>query len=95
VEGTRVGKSFIGWPGISDPINQLALGIHPYLTSPINTVGSWDSYFGNISAQYPVIATEWGANSGSPFAQTYWPTLSPQLLDYLKTKKIGLMALDA
>lgn len=92
VEGTRVGKSFIGWPGISDPLNQIALGIHPYLTSPINTVASWDSYFGNISAQYPVIATEWGANSGSPFAQTYWPTLSPQLLDYLKAKKIGLFA---
>lgn len=92
VEGTRVGKSFIGWPGISDPLNQIALGIHPYLTSPINTVASWDQYFGNMTATYPVIATEWGANSGSPFAQTYWPTLSPQLLDYLKAKKIGLFA---
>jgi hypothetical protein len=91
-EGTRVGKSFIGCPGLTDPLRQLAYGIHPYLTQPIKNPASWDRYFGDWAKTYPVVCTEWGANSGSPFAQPEWPTLSPQLLDYMKAHNIGQIA---
>ena len=91
VEGTRVGKSFIGFPGISDPLSQLAFGIHPYLNSPILDPTKWDSYFGNFSQTHVVIATEWSATSNSNFCESTWPTVSPQLLAYLKSHNIGVM----
>ncbi len=91
-EGTRVGKSFIGCPGLDDPLRQLAYGIHPYLTHPIKNPASWDRTFGDWAKKYPVVCTEWGANSGSPFAQPEWPALSSKLLEYLKAHDIGQIA---
>ena len=91
-EGLRVGKSFKGSPLLSDPLGQMAYGIHPYLNWPLHDPGVWDDYFGDLTATDPVIATEWNATSDSAFCQDHWPTNAPLMLDYLKAHGIGLWA---
>jgi hypothetical protein len=91
-EGLRVGKSFKNSPLLSDPLGQMAYGIHPYLNSPINDPASWDGFFGYLTATDPVIATEWNATSESAFCQAFWPTNAPIMLSYLKSHGIGLWA---
>lgn len=91
--GACSGRSFAGCPGLSDSRYQIAYGIHPYLISPILDPANWDSSFGNWSDTHPVLGTEWCADSGNSSCQAQWPTLSPQLLDYLWAHNIGMTAL--
>jgi Cellulase (glycosyl hydrolase family 5) len=94
-DGLRYGKSLYGAPDLVDPLGQLAYGVHPYLNKPINVATAWDTYFGTFAQTHVVIATEWGASSKSKSCLRSWPTLSPQLVSYLRAHRIGLAGLWA
>jgi hypothetical protein len=82
-----------GMPALTDPANpadpQLAYGIH-YPNLPIG-VTAWDKAFGNFSARAPVIVTEWDGAAITPGCTPGSPSQSVELIDYLASKRIGLI----
>jgi hypothetical protein len=73
----------------ADPANpQLAYGVHyPTLTGGLSR---WNTAFGNTSALYPVVVTEWDQNSTHDCIANA-PTASTMLLGYLMSKQIGVV----
>ncbi len=92
VPGLNGEQSLAGRMRVIDPVHradpQLAYGIH----YPSLTRGStfWDKAFGTASASIPVIVTEWDANSTTRCASNA-PTVAQLLLDYLASKRIGVV----
>ena len=68
----------------------IAYVTHPYQFKAADAT-SWDPAFGNLSATYPIIATEFGqANiSQAGGTQTCDGTFYTNIINYFKTKKIG------
>jgi hypothetical protein len=89
--------SLAGMPPVTDPANpynpQFAYGVHyPTLEGG---AGAWNSEFGKMSANEPVIVTEWYASSianpNTPHCVTREPALAAWLLAYLASKQIGVV----
>ncbi|HZE15347.1 MAG TPA: cellulase family glycosylhydrolase, partial [Mycobacterium sp.] len=79
INGVGWGGDDSGWlaHAPSDPAHQLIAGAHMYPCSncgPIST-SAWDSEFGPIGQQYPVLFGETGDSSAGP--ETYLPTFLP------------------
>lgn len=92
VPGLHSEQTLSGMPIPTDPANpfnpQLAYGIHyPSLNGGIN---QWNKEFGRLSVRVPVIITEWDQNSLRGCSANT-PAGSTLLLDYLISKKIGIV----
>jgi hypothetical protein len=92
VPGLAGEQALSGVPPISDPADpgdpQLAYGVH--YPSLIKGVTAWERAFGRVSARVPVILTEWDAN-GTTNCLANAPAAAQLLLDYLASKRIGLV----
>lgn len=64
----------------------------PHLTHTLREPDDWQPGFGFLSAQYPVVATEWTAVPGVRFCKPEWETTSPLLVDFLQSRYIGMLA---
>jgi len=95
-EAGQFGQRLDGIPLLHDPLGQVAYGVHPYLTHTLREPDDWQPGFGFLASQYPVVATEWIANSKVRFCKPEWATTSPQLMTFLQQRNIGVMgwALD-
>ena len=95
-EAGQFGQRLDGVPLLHDPLGQVAYGVHPYLTHSLRRPEDWEPGFGFLARQYPVIATEWIANSKVRFCKPEWGTTSAQLMWFLQQRDIGVMgwALD-
>jgi Cellulase (glycosyl hydrolase family 5) len=92
VPGLAGEQTLAGVPPIADPADpsdpQLAYGIHyPNLTTGVT---AWERAFGRVSAHLPVIVTEWDANATTNCLANA-PAAAQLLLDYLASKRIGLV----
>lgn len=92
VPGLKGEQSLAGRMRIVDPAHraepQLAYGVHyPSLS---RSIAYWDSTFGRTSAAVPVIVTEWDGNSTTNCVPNT-PTVAQLLLDYLASKRIGIV----
>jgi aryl-phospho-beta-D-glucosidase BglC (GH1 family) len=84
--------SYVAAAPIVDISNNVAYSTHPYPSGFENQHLSWDTAFGNLSAQYPVFATEYGYDipstdpliGGIPYHQV--------LIDYLEAHHISWTA---
>lgn len=106
VEGLFWGRSFFSAPEISDPLNKLVYGVHPYYADNYISKVDWDKHFGFLVKQgKPVLVTEWCAATGPPASKYPVPGIktSDQMtaeahsfLDYLESRHIGmcLFAID-
>ena len=92
----QFGQRLDGVPLLHDPLGQVAYGVHPYLTHTLREPADWEPGFGFLAGQYPVVATEWIANSKVRFCHPEWGSTSPQLLQFLQQRDIGILgwALD-
>lgn len=92
----QFGQRLDGVPLLHDPLGQVAYGVHPYLTHTLREPDDWQPGFGFLASQFPVVATEWVANSKVRFCKPEWETTSPQLLQFLQERDIGILgwALD-
>lgn len=88
----QFGQRLDGIPLVHDPLGQVAYGVHPYLTAILREPANWEPSFGFLASQFPVVATEWIANSRVVFCHPEWATTAPQLLDFLQAHGIGLLA---
>jgi hypothetical protein len=88
----QFGQRLDGIPLLHDPLGQVAYGVHPYLTHTLRSPADWEAGFGFLATQYPVVATEWTANSRVSFCHPEWATTAPQLLDFLQARDIGILA---
>jgi endoglucanase len=79
-------------PQLTDPIDQIAYAVHPYFSHRIFNERSWDMNFGDMAAKHPVIATEWNALSFLQNCNNDTPRFAANILAYLKSKRIGLVA---
>jgi hypothetical protein len=92
VPGLKGEQTLAGMPALSDPTNptdpQFAYGIH----YPSLSLGSlkWDHEFGNLSANAPVIVTEWDQNSSHDCVDNA-PERAELLMAYLAGKGIGIV----
>jgi hypothetical protein len=91
-DGAQFARNLTDVPRLRDPLGRVAYGVHPYFDGVDRDPSHWDSAFGSLSAEVPVIATEWNAHSSSPLCDSTWPAKAPQLLDYLANHNIGLFA---
>ncbi len=92
VPGLKGEQSLAGRMRIADPANradpQLAYGVHyPSLSRGVTY---WDTTFGTTSATVPVIVSEWDANSTTNCVPNT-PAVAQLLLDYLASKRIGIV----
>ena len=88
----QFGQRLDGSPLVHDPLGQVAYGVHPYLTAILRDPANWEPSFGFLANQFPVVATEWIANSKVVFCHPEWTTTAPLLLDYLQAHGIGILA---
>jgi len=95
-EAGQFGQRLDGMQPLHDPLGQVAYGVHPYLTHTLREPADWEPGFGFLARQYPVIATEWVANSTVGFCHPEWETTSPLLMTFLAERDIGVLgwALD-
>jgi hypothetical protein len=91
-EAGQYGQLLDGIPLVHDPLGQVAYGVHPYLTHSLRDPADWEPGFGFLASQYPVVATEWAANSRLSFCHPEWETTAPQLIDFLEAHDIGILA---
>ena len=95
-DGANAAGQLQGIPMLADPLGQLAYAVHPYYfkVSNVSTLATdtanWDLRFGYLTATAPVIATEW--NAGAASCTTGAAARVPDLLAYLETKGIPLLA---
>jgi hypothetical protein len=88
----QFGQRLDGIPLVHDPLGQVAYGVHPYLTHTLRDPSDWEPGFGFLANQFPVVATEWIANSKVVFCHPEWETTAPALLDFLQAHDIGILA---
>ncbi|HEY4408611.1 MAG TPA: cellulase family glycosylhydrolase, partial [Acidimicrobiia bacterium] len=88
----QFGQLLVGVPPLHDPLGQTAYGVHPYLTQGLRDPSDWEPGFGFLAGQYPVIATEWAADSKMGFCHPEWAQTAPQLVDFLQAHDIGMLA---
>ncbi len=86
-EGLTNNGMLAGLTPLSDPTGNLMYGVHPYYIAPGQP--TWDADFGDLTATYPVIATEWNYTSNKCGTKT--ETLAPSFLQYLSAHGIGLL----
>ena len=72
----------------------IAYAAHIY---PAHSPTSWDAWFGDVSAHYPVLVTEWGWLETAPDSATAYlvgraSSYGEPFLDYLDERKIGWIA---
>lgn len=92
VPGAEMERTIAGMPSLADPASprdpQLAYGIHyPPLS---HGWASWQQNFGDESERVPVVITEWNADSVL-HCQPSAPVAAPLLLNYLASKRIGVV----
>ncbi len=92
VPGLNGEQSLAGRLPLVDPAHrgdpQLAYGVHyPSMTRGIPF---WDKTFGTTSAAFPIVVTEWDANSTTGCTANA-PAVAQLLLDYLASKRIGVV----
>jgi hypothetical protein len=90
-DGGRYANTLLNVPLLDDPLEQLAYGLHPYLSSTSRYPESWEGNFGYLTQTAPVIATEWNINSSSGVCHPEWPTTGPQLVNFLDDHNIGVL----
>lgn len=89
-----VGATFKDYPGgIVDPLNKIVYSVHPFFGdgSDPSTI-DWDGNFGFFADQYPFLITAWGAPLSRGWCPEFGIGKPLEFLDYLRRKKIGLMA---
>jgi hypothetical protein len=88
VDGGNYAGTLDGVPMLTDPLRRLAYGIHPFYY----TLGKsdWDRRFGDLSTRTRVIADEW--NFKRRDCGTLKQRMAPSLIQYLKSRHIGLFA---
>ena len=91
-DAAQYGQLLAGIPPLHDPLGQVAYGVHPYLTNWLRNPSDWEPGFGFLASQFPVVATEWMADSGAGFCHPEWGQTAPQLVDFLQNHGIGLLA---
>jgi endoglucanase len=72
----------------------IAYAAHIY---PVHSASSWDAWFGDVSAHYPVLVTEWGWLETAPGSETAYlvgsaSSYGEPFLSYLNEHKIGWVA---
>lgn len=72
----------------------IAYASHIY---PAHAAASWNAWFGEVSANYPVLVTEWGWMEASPANPTDYlvgsaASYGEPLLSYLEAHDIGWIA---
>ena len=87
-DGVDLAEKLRGLVPLTDPLGQLMYGVHPYYFDPGPTW--WDQNYGTAAASVPVIATEW--NYKADRCGTVREQLAPDLLAYLRTRNIGMLA---
>jgi hypothetical protein len=85
-----------GFPGpLTDPLNKVVYGFHPYFQAVGTNPLEWDDSFGTFAKTHPLIATEWHQMTDIKVMSTGWCATSldaPRiLLKYLSEKSIGLV----
>lgn len=89
-EGLSFGQALTGAPMLSDPLNQVAYGVHPYLHSYSSTEPVWQADFGFLARTHVVIATEWWTPL-IMFCTPQIPQIAQNMITYLKQTNIGLV----
>ncbi len=87
-DGAKKAARLGGLTPLTDPIDQLMYGIHPYSYTP--GLAYWDQQYASATTIAPVIATEWyfpGDECG-----TVKPALAKTFLPYLRDHDIGMLA---
>jgi hypothetical protein len=95
IDGLAAGEDLQGVPTHRVNGNNIVYAIHPYIGSQHQSKQQWATWFGNVAAQanFPVVADEWNAYpSGQGECLSQIPALAPQLLNYLNSLHIGLIA---
>jgi hypothetical protein len=83
----RLGERSAGLPLLDDPLERVAYGIHPYYY--VRGESWWDEHYGDLAAAAPVVATEW--NHLADECGTDAERMAPDLLDYLRRHRIGVL----
>lgn len=91
VEGLRIGHYLANSPALSDPLNKLVYGVHPFLNRETLTRVDWERDWGRFSNTHPVIVTAFDAQSKSPYCKPDMPQVVANLLSYLREKRIGII----
>ncbi|MBB5060038.1 hypothetical protein HDF16_004774 [Granulicella aggregans] len=91
-DGLRFAESLNGVVPLTDPLNQVFYSSHPYFHSAANQMQStWAKKFGNLAATAPVIIGEW-TTATTYYCDANTPTAGLQLLQYIQSLHIGLVA---
>ncbi|HSI59386.1 MAG TPA: cellulase family glycosylhydrolase [Ideonella sp.] len=93
VDGLNGAHTFRGAPALKDPLQQLAYGVHPYFRENYTTPSDWDQAFGEFAKSRAVLVTEWGHSAEK--CELGGETQVEQLLEYLETRRIGVVAYGA
>jgi Cellulase (glycosyl hydrolase family 5) len=91
-DGLFWSKVLKGAPSLNDPISPVVYAVHPYYSKYLRDRADWDENFGNFAATHPVIATEWNAGSDKKNCTPGTPLFAASMLEYLRQRKIGLVA---
>lgn len=89
-EGLAYGQALTGAPMLSDPLNQVAYGVHPYLHSYSTTQPLWQADFGFLASTHVVIATEWWTPLKT-FCDPSMPQIAQNMIAYLRATHVGLV----
>ena len=93
VDGANWGKLLEGSPALRDPEGDLAYAVHPYLFGDMLDAGMWERHFGAFAQSHAVVATEWAHFAA--MCRTADAGTVDRLLDYLASRRIGLVAYGA
>ena len=79
-------------PGNALSGTNIAYVTHPYSFKG-NTPSAWDAAFGNLSATYPIVATEFGQANTTPGGSLACdPSVYTSMLNYFASKSMGFTA---
>jgi len=91
-DGAQKSETLAGVQMLSDPLKKLAYAVHPYYLADINNdPTAWVKRWGFMTANAPVIASEWNAQSMRAGCRTDDPVLASKLVPWLKSHNIGLV----
>lgn len=90
-DGLEFAEQLKGAPRLNDPLGQVAYASHPYAhNASEQNATAWDSKFGDLAREVPVIVTEW-TTAVPYYCQTdTTPASVVSFLQYLQDHKIGL-----
>ncbi len=93
VDGLSLARTLQGQPVLRDPAHELAYAVHPYFGTWMepDPVAAWTENFGQEATVEPVVVTEWAQWSGQGGCKSDFPTLATQLVDYIRSRRIGLV----